>query len=128
MLMIKNTKTIRSLAILLTAAMLATQMTPVKAAASQSQTETTTDPAVAPAKKGTKSQKSVTRSLKSSADVSSATILEADVASASTGCTMLGIYGSYYSNAKKHLIRSTRFVKKPVKPEIFQILVILGVC
>ena len=28
-------------------------------------------------------------------------ILETDVASASNGCTMLGIYGSYYSQAQK---------------------------
>lgn len=99
----KNTKWIRSLAILLTATMLATQTGPVTAAAAKSQTETTTDSAVAPAKKGTKSQKPDTRSLKSSADISSATILEADVTSASTGCTMFGIYGSYYSNAQEAL-------------------------
>lgn len=39
-------------------------------------------------------------------------ILETDVASASNGCTMLGIYGSYYSQAQEALDKLNEIIRK----------------
>jgi len=43
---------------------------------------------------------------------STATILDTDVASASDGCTMLGVYGSYYSQAQDALDRINEIRKE----------------
>ena len=55
------------------------------------------------------------------AEAKTQTVLETNVTEASEGCTLVGVYGSYFAQAKEALLRSMKFEKKHVKQEIYEI-------
>jgi len=62
------------------------------------------------------------------ADVKSAEILDTDVSEASDGCTLLGVYGTYYSQAMEALDKLNEFVRRRAKREMYLTQEILSVC
>ena len=49
------------------------------------------------------------------------TVLETNVTEASEGCTLVGVYGSYFAQAKEALAKINEIRKKHVKQEIYEI-------
>ena len=55
------------------------------------------------------------------AEAAQYTILETDVSAPSTGCTMFGVYGTYYVDAQNALNRINEIRKEACDPEMYRI-------